>query len=122
MSELIKKQLPLFKLIIASKPKLRILILSEIGIVFVKAITECCDNLLKGNIRIQKYLLNRLNKYKQQIRALADNKNKNKIKKQIILQKKGKIVAEILSSVTPILHEYFQKNEICKENGTRGCE
>jgi hypothetical protein len=119
MSELVRKQLPLFQLLISSKPKLRILILSETGRDFIKAVTECCDNLLKGNIRLEKYLLNRLNKYKQQIRILADIKSKNKVKKQIILQKKGGITAEILSTITPVLHEYFHKNEVCKENGTR---
>lgn len=118
MSHCIKTHLALFKLISRSDEKLLKLILKLVDKKFVEAIVECCYNFLRGNIKISKFCLKRLNKHKSTIRNLC-NKNSFRKKNQIILKKGHLFLIVLLKTIIKPLIEYLEKSdEIFKKNGS----
>ena len=109
MSDIVKKQLPLFKVIIESKPKLKVLIFKEVGKEFIIALSECCLNILRGGIKLTKILLRSLNPFKKHIRYFAETVNSIKQKKKFLVKSGGLFVSKVLKAVLPALYEYFQK-------------
>lgn len=101
--------MPLFTIIIQSKPKLRKLILAEVGADFLRAIAECCDNLLRGNIKIAQNFLVKLKQHKKYIRFLADSSIKLRQKKQLIVNKGATLIPLILSPLLPLLYKHFNE-------------
>lgn len=78
---------------------------------FTKCLCEICDNLLKGNIPLTPKDKKRLERYRKQIRFLAEHKGKNiKAKRVRILQKGGAAFLPILlPSLLTIAAELLRK-------------
>lgn len=119
MSELIRKQLPYFRIITESKPKLSKQILNKVEKKFVLALSECCENLLRGNIKLKRSQLIKLSAQKNNIRFFADRSIKIGEKKKLIIKKQAAVI-QILVPIVPVLLHHF-KNEVRKENGISGC-
>ena len=68
----------------------------------VDCISECCLNILKGNVHLTSKQKSRLEKHKEQLRAVA-NKRVNVKKKKEIIQKGGFPLTAILAPVASVL-------------------
>lgn len=80
------------------KPKFRKVLLKACGEEEINCICECIYNVLKGKVPLQEEKINKLQKYKNILRKLI-SKGKNKLRKNIIIQKGGAFLPIILSSV-----------------------
>lgn len=67
----------------------------------IQVLCECCDNLLKQNIKVDDQSLRQLQKYKHIIRLLA-NKSDLQEKKRIISQKGGFLQYLIPAAITAL--------------------
>lgn len=73
----------------------------------VRAISECCLNVLHGTLKLKKKEKDKLSKYKKEIRYLVKGKDK-KVKKKIILQKGGSILPWVLGPALGLLTGLFK--------------
>lgn len=64
MSECVIKNLPILKILATSPPKLRRMILEGGSLQVIKAIVECIENVLKGNITLEENSLKKLEQHK----------------------------------------------------------
>jgi hypothetical protein len=74
---------------------------------FVECISECCKNLLKGNIPLKKSQLINLRRHKRSIRTLSLKKPALKYKKKII--QKGGFLGALLGPIVSILGGLFKQ-------------
>lgn len=84
------------------KPKFRKVLLKACDKEEINFICECIYNVLKGKVPLEKENRNKLHKYKNILRKLV-SKGKNKLRKNIIVQKGGAFLPIILSSVLSAL-------------------
>ena len=80
MSARVKRNLPLLKMLTTSKPAATKAILTDP--VLIRAICECCHNVLKGNVPLTPRQKKRLARYKKKLRQLSDRKTSIKRKKK----------------------------------------
>ena len=71
-----------------ASPKFRKKIIQEAPAELVNCISECCQNVLKGNVPLSSAQKQKLHSKRQQLRLLANKKVSVK-KKKIILNQKG---------------------------------
>lgn len=105
MSQCVIKNLPLLKILVSSPPKLRRKILETGSLQLIKAIVECIENVLKGNIAIEESELKKLKKHKSTLRAVSKAPNKLSQKKKVIIQKGGAFLPALLIPVITVLAE-----------------
>lgn len=90
-----------------STPSNRKRLIKEASPQLVKIISECCLNLLKGNIPVSKNQKTKLKKYQKAIRKLGNSKKLSiKARKNILIQKGGflpLILGPLLGSVIPLI-------------------
>lgn len=67
----------------------------------IKALSECCLNVLKGHVRLTPRQKRRLTKYKQNLRLLAQKKTSTKRRKQLL--QKGGFIGALLKPVLGVL-------------------
>lgn len=84
-----RKQLDQLKLLNSCPRKLQKTILKKLPSPCIKAICECCLNVLKGNVPLSKHQKGGLRKHKGTLRKLADRKPSLFTKKKLIVQKGG---------------------------------
>ena len=109
MSQSVVKQLPLLTLLakIKSVSKRKRLINDCCNTDFVKAIVECCWNLLNGRVQLTSHQKKRLCKHKTLLRNIADKKLPLK-RKKVLMQSGGFIrllpflLGPIISTVTSL--------------------
>ena len=101
MSARVKRNLPLLKMLTTSKPAATKAILTDP--VLIRAICECCHNVLKGNVPLTPRQKKRLARYKKKLRQLSDRKTSIKRKRKI-LQTGGiaPLVAALLPAILPL--------------------
>ena len=75
----------------------------------VRAISECCLNVLHGNLKLKKKQKQKLTKYKKEIRYLVHGKNKLK-KKKLVIQRGGAILPWIIGPAISLISSLFNKN------------
>lgn len=91
-----KRLLPL----IANDPALRKLLLKHGDSKLIKTLVEIVHNFLKGSFPVEKNKLQKLKKYKSQIRQIGQPNGKLELKRKVLLQKgSGVILPVILSSL-----------------------
>lgn len=88
----------LLKALHTLKPKYRKVILKACSDEEINVICECIYNILKGKISLPEKERTHLSKYKNLLRKLI-SKGKNKIRKNIIVQKGGAFLPIILGAV-----------------------
>ena len=88
MSAVVKRALPLLKVLADAKPKLKKAIIQHAPTELVTAISEIVLNLIKGVIKLTASQKKRLSRYKKDLLALA--------KKKILVQKGGSAAVSIL--------------------------
>ena len=72
----------------------------------IRAVSECIQNLLEGNVRVDADLLRRMRRHKNDLRSLAKKCYPTKQKKRILKQKGGFIGALVplaISAATSLL-------------------
>lgn len=105
MSQCVIKNLPLLKTLASASPKLRHMILEKGNLQLIKAIVECIENVLKGNIPIEAASFKKLKKHKSALRAVSKTPNKLSQKKKVIIQKGGAFLPALLLPVISVLAE-----------------
>src|SRR5215470_12915184 len=89
MSESLRKHSSLLRLLHRSSPKLRrALIKKNCNGEFIRCISNCCANILKCNVPLNRAQLLKLRRKRHIVRKLADTKTSIAVKKRII-QKGG---------------------------------
>lgn len=105
MSQCVVKNLPALRILASAPPKLRRIILENGNLQLIKAIVECIENVLKGNIPIEEGYLKKLKKHKTALRAVTKSSNKLSGKKKVIIQKGGAFLPALLVPVITVLAE-----------------
>lgn len=105
MSHCVIKNLPVLKTLASASPKLRRMILENGNLQLIKAIVECIENVLKGNIPIEESCFKKLKKHKSALRAISKSPNKLSQKKKVIIQKGGGFLPALLLPVITVLAE-----------------
>ena len=110
MSNTVIKQLPVIKFVAQERDikKRRQLIKACCDNNFIKAIAECCWNIVNGRVRLTHQCKKQLCRHKLILRQLADQKNNLK-KKKIVIQGGGfasllpLLIAPVLSGLSSLL-------------------
>lgn len=105
MSKCVIKNLPGLRILASAPPKLRRMILENGNLQLIKAIVECIENVLKGNIPIEESSLKKLKKHKSALGAVSKSPNKLSKKKNVIIQKGGAFLPALLVPVITVLAE-----------------
>lgn len=105
MSQCVIKNLPILKVLATAPPKLRCMILEKGNLQVIKAIVECIDNVLKGNITLKDPCFKKLQKHKNILRKVSKAPNKLSQKKKVIVQKGGAFLPALLLPVISVLAE-----------------
>ena len=96
MSAVVKRALPLLKVLADAKPKLKKAIIQHAPTELVTAISEIVLNLIKGVIKLTASQKKSLSRYKKDLLALAKKKLSIGKKKKILVQKGGSAAVSIL--------------------------
>lgn len=105
MSQCVIKNLPVLKTLATASPKFRRMILENGNLQLIKAIVECIENVLKGNIPIKEACFKKLKNHKSALRAVSKAPNKLSHKKKVIIQKGGAFLPALLLPVISVLAE-----------------
>jgi hypothetical protein len=89
MSEQLKRNAELLKIIFQSKPKQRKAILQSVDKEVINTICEFIENLIKGHIHLSPTQWQRLRRYSSTLHQLGTKKNSLKNRKEILIQKGG---------------------------------
>ena len=93
MSAVVKRALPLLKVLVDATPKLKKAIIKHAPTDLVTAISEIVLNLIKGVIKLTAHQKKRLSRYKKELLALAKKKVPLGKKRKILVQKGGGVVS-----------------------------
>ena len=96
MSAVVKRALPLLKVLVDATPKLKKAIIKHAPTDLVTAISEIVLNLIKGVIKLTASQKKRLSRYKKELLALAKKKVSLGKKRKILVQKGGGGIVSIL--------------------------
>lgn len=100
MSARLRKNSDLLRVLQRANPKLRQAILAAIDNDTVRCLSECCYNIVNGNITLTPQQKRKLTRHKTAIRELANKKVALKRKRQLLVQRGGFPIAAVL---TPLL-------------------
>ena len=107
MSSLVKRALPLLKLLLEANPKLKKAIIKYATPDVVKAISEIALNMLKGVIKLTSNQKHRLSRYKKEFHTLGKKGISIKKKRKLLVQKGGGAGLAIL---LPIAISYLSRH------------
>ena len=102
----LKKHLPLLQFLSKAKPKINRAIIEESGPEVIRVLSECACNTLKGNVPLTQAQKNKLRRYKNHLRNLAEKKRVGIKKKKVILQQGGFLPA-LLGAILPAITAAF---------------
>jgi len=113
MSKLLKKYYHHLHVLKACSCQKRIDFVKKSPNDFVKCLCEVCDNLLKGNIPVNKKQKQQLYRYRNTLRFLASKKHKSLSKKRKIIQLGGAflpiLLPPLLTIAADLLPSLFSK-------------
>ena len=89
MSLLVRRALPLLKVLVNANPKLKKAIIKHASPNLVTAISEIALNMLKGVIKLSPQQKQRLSRYKKEFRSLAKKNVSVNRKRKLLVQKGG---------------------------------
>ena len=75
----------------------------------MKGLSECCDNLLRGNLSTSAPDIKKLKKHKNVIRQVADKKLSNKRKVNLIVQQGAGFFGPLLALLAPLIGGLLSK-------------
>ena len=96
MSAVVRRALPLLKVLADARPKLKKAIIKHAPTELVTAISEIVLNLIKAVIKLTGSQKKRLSRYKKELLALAKKKIPLGKKRKILVQKGGSAAISIL--------------------------
>ena len=108
MSAVVKRALPLLKVLADAKPKLKKAIIQHAPTELVTAISEIVLNLIKGVIKLTASQKKRLSRYKKDLLALAKKKLSIGKKKRKSLFRK--VVLQLFRYWCPSRYRYYREN------------
>ena len=103
MSAVVKRALPLLKVLVDATPKLKKAIIKHAPTDLVTAISEIVLNLIKGVIKLTAHQKKRLSRYKKELFALAKKKVPLGKKRKILVQKGGGVVSILVPLALSLL-------------------
>ena len=103
MSAVVKRALPLLKVLVDATPKLKKAIIKHAPTDLVTAISEIVLNLIKGVIKLTAHQKKRLSRYKKELLALAKKKVSLGEKRKILVQKGGGVVSILVPLALSLL-------------------
>ena len=95
MSHKLKKHLPELQVLAKCRPRQRTHFIKQAPKDLINCISEVCSNTLKGNVPLKPAQKRALARYKRNLRQVADKRNSNKKRREILVQKGGFIGALI---------------------------
>ena len=95
MSHKLKKHLPELQVLAKCRPRQRKRFIMHAHKDLINCISEVCTNTLKGNVPLKPAQKKALVRYKRHLRQVADKRNSNKKRREILVQKGGFIGALI---------------------------
>ena len=101
MSNLMRKSIPVLKILNKATPALRRQIIKEADKTLIHCICECAKNILNGNVPLNTPNKRRLTRYAYDLEKLVTKKTPLKSKKRII--QKGGLLGALLTPVLSIL-------------------
>ena len=102
MSKRIKRNLPIFKALLALKPSERRIFLCQGSDDLILALCEIALNVLKGNVPLTSDQYSKLNKQKKFIKLFANRKTGVKHKRKVLTQTGG-FLLPLLGAAVPFL-------------------
>lgn len=99
MSKCVIKHIHLLDALAKAKPSERKILLKNSNFGVVKSIVECIENVLNGNVKLDKNRLKKLKKYKNQLRKIYASGKKWTSKKKVIIQTGGGFLPALLLPV-----------------------
>ena len=103
MSAVVKRALPLLKVLVDATPKLKKAIIKHAPPDLVTAISEIVLNLIKGVIKLTAHQKKRLSRYKKELHGLAKKKVSLGKKRKILVQKGGGLISILVPLVLSLL-------------------
>ena len=103
MSAVVKRALPLLKVLVDATSKLKKAIIKHAPTDLVTAISEIVLNLIKGVIKLTAHQKKRLSRYKKELLALAKKKVSLGKKRKILVQKGGGVVSILVPLALSLL-------------------
>ena len=108
MSARLKKNLPLLKWLSEAKPKASKAVLKAVDKDVMNTISECCVNVLRGNVPLSQQQKRKLFKHRQALRLLAGRKKVSDKRKRALVQGGG-FLGALLGPIIGVLgHLLFQ--------------
>ena len=104
-----RKHEPYLHVLAKGSPKQRQGIIRGASKELINCLCEGALNTLNGNIPLKKHQKQKLRKYRQQVRALANRRKSESSKKKILLQKGGSILAALLPPLIGVLGSILMK-------------
>lgn len=107
MSKCVIKHIHLLDALAKAKPAERKKILQKSNFGLIKSIVECIENVLDGNVKLDKNRLKKLKRYKNQLRGIYKSGKKWTSKKKVIIQTGGAFLPALLLPVISALATRF---------------
>ena len=108
MSQHVKSNAHLLKVLAECTPKLRKNILEKASVGLLRSLCECSLNVLKGNVKLNSHQKRKLSRHKKKLRTLADHKVPNSRKKKLLIQQGG-FIGALLQPILSTLAGLFFK-------------
>lgn len=99
MSKCVIKHIHTLDALARAKPSERRDLLKRANFELIKSIVECVENVLNGNVKLDKNHLKRLKRYKSQLRKIKTSSKKWSSKKKVIIQTGGSFLPSLLLPV-----------------------
>lgn len=112
MTERFRKNIDFLKLLCRKNPGLRSKILRGCDNDLIRCLSDCCQNIIKGNVPLNPSQTKALRRHRDTIRTVAKKRVALKDKRQLLLQKGGALPAlliPILSIASTILADIVTK-------------
>lgn len=107
MSTCVIKHIHLLDALAKAKPAERKSILKKSNFGLIKSIVECIENVLDGNVKLDKKRIKKLKKYKAQLRKIYASGRKWTSKKKVIIQTGGGFLPALLVPIISALAARF---------------
>lgn len=107
MSKCVIKHIHLLETLAKAKPVVRKTMLKNSNFGLIKSIVECIENVLDGNVKLDKNRLRKLKKYKNQLRKIYTSGKKWTSKKKVIVQTGGAFLPALLVPIISALAARF---------------
>ncbi len=101
MSSKVRKNLPLFKVLMNAKPCVVRGVIKEADKDIVDSLSECCLNVLSGRVQLSSDQKKKLNRHKGVLRALA--RRGVSLRKRKVLLQKGGFLGALLKPIIGVL-------------------